>query len=204
MKKYNIDVGLSFIIAIAVIIIIDGENNMTFWTLSAMLLHELGHIAAAELLGADILRIRLCAAGAEIVLRPSASVSYIKEIAIRAAGPAAGILAALIFSPAGHLSGNRALFTAAGINLVLSAVNLIPIKNSDGGMILYYAVHWIFGPRAAQATLDLCTVVLGGAVVLLGAAVFVRTGSNLSLMIFGIFICFGDFMEKIKNAARKK
>ena len=96
----------------------------------AALCHELGHLLALRLAGAEVERLRLTAFGAEI-LADTRFLPYPREILCTLAGPAVNLALALILS---RMAGDYIL---AGANLLLGGFNLLPIPPLDGSKVLF-------------------------------------------------------------------
>ncbi len=110
-----------------------GAALAAFFT--AMLAHELGHLAAMVLTGADVDRVRLTAAGP--ILEYHGVLSLRQEMGVAAAGPAAG----LVFASSCAVL-NTPYFRYAGlIALLSSAFNLLPALPLDGGRLALAALR---------------------------------------------------------------
>ena len=96
--------------------------------LVSALLHELGHYGTAYALGVGVERITVYPFGADMRLS-SALRSYRTDLLIAAAGAAVNLLLAGV----GCVTGNEMLIAC---NLLLGAVNLLPVEGLDGGAIL--------------------------------------------------------------------
>lgn len=129
------------------------------------LCHELGHLAALALAGAEVERLRLTAFGAEI-RADTRRLSYPVEIFCTLAGPVVNLALALIFS---RVAGEYVL---AGANLLLGAFNLLPVPTLDGGRALHLLVSWWTDPMLAD---QVCRRVGLGCALLLTAAALVLT-----------------------------
>jgi Zn-dependent protease len=93
--------------------------------LSAMVLHEFGHLVTSLMVGIKVKSIGLCMKGMYIVREAG---SPTKNILISLAGPLTNVALLLLFW---HVSTT---FTLA--NLCLAICNLAPVKGSDGDRVL--------------------------------------------------------------------
>jgi stage IV sporulation protein FB len=150
---------------------------------AAVLLHELGHLAAARLWGVRVDGLRLDLLGARLSLR--GTVSYGQEMAVAAGGPAVNLLTAVLAAPAVEESGGAALLAAASVCLGL--VNLLPVAGLDGGRLLSCAVSLWLGPRAGDRVLRVTTAAVTGGLWLLSVYGLLRAGQLLTL--FGFSLC---------------
>ena len=120
------------IFAIAAVIAFFAADT-SVWTLlciSAAILHEAAHIAAAAICREKIESVNIYPFGAEINIKGGIS-TYRNDLFVSSAGVMANIFLFLMFFAVDNLYCK--FFAAA--NLVLATVNLIPVKGLDGGRI---------------------------------------------------------------------
>jgi stage IV sporulation protein FB len=91
----------------------------------ALLLHELGHIAAALMCGVKVKKVGLSRIGLYTVREPGPRWA---NICVSFAGPLSNLLLAITLRDIAP--------TFAWVNLLACAYNLLPIANSDGRRIL--------------------------------------------------------------------
>ncbi len=140
----RIQIGDSFLILAALVVFLDEEGVGQLF-LAAAALHETGHALAVQLCRGQILCLRLTAVGGVLRYRLHRP-NRVHDLLIAAAGPLAGLLAAMAAARAG-------CYTFAGANLLLSLFNLLPIRPLDGGQILYA----LLGGRPAQVRVETLT-----------------------------------------------
>lgn len=133
--------------------------------------HELGHVAALILCGAQVCGLRM--EGCGLVLRCTPPEGAL-------AGPAAGAGLFCILRGLGYIA-------CAELSLLFSCVNLLPVLPLDGGRALYAALAALAGERAAERTLDVLGLVLPVALMVLGLALFAR-GFGLAPGVFGAWL----------------
>ena len=148
--------------------------------LLAAICHELGHYLVLRYCGAVVERVSVTPFGVALQLAPRPQLSYGREIAAVAAGPAVNLLLALVLSALGSLK--EWAYAAAGAHLVLGLFNLLPIRPLDGGTILWLAVAWRWDPFVA----DRVARMIGGAAVLVictcGVWLWWQTGNPFLLL----------------------
>lgn len=171
-------VSPSFYVFWATVCLLDTQNVLPVFVLAA-LIHELGHAAAIVCLGGSITCIRLQAAGAVIV--QGKLLSDTRECLVSLAGPAAGLLAAMLFAFLRHPMG-------AGANLVLSLFNILPILPLDGGAAVRSLLRLL---PAAAAQKSICvlqwiSVLAAFALTVFGGVLLYQTGSNPTGLAVGI------------------
>ena len=107
--------------------------------------HEAGHLLAAKALGIPLRRANMTGSGGRLTFDFSRS-GYGREALVHLAGPAAGILAAAAALILRFPGGER----FAGMSLVLSEVNLLPMQGFDGGGILRCVLSSRFWPDTVE------------------------------------------------------
>ena len=158
-------------------------------SLSALLLaaavHELGHIIIIKLLGGGIKSFSFEASGMCMSLCGINNAA--SEAAVLLAGPAAGLIFALICSYFGVKTANRLLLECAGYGILLTAYNLLPALPLDGGRAAYVILSGAFGCEKAGKILGYSGFLTG---LCLSVAGLLLLGKELgaALMIAGIWI----------------
>lgn len=140
--------------------------------------HELGHVAALILCGAQVCGLRM--EGCGLVLRCTPPEGALRTVTVALAGPAAGAGLFCILRGLGYIA-------CAELSLLFSCVNLLPVLPLDGGRALYAALSALAGERAAERTLDVLGLVLPVALMVLGLALFAR-GFGLAPGVFGAWL----------------
>lgn len=140
--------------------------------------HELGHVTALILCGAQVCGLRM--EGCGLVLRCTPPEGALRTVTATLAGPAAGVGLFCILRGLGYPEG-------ADLSLLYACANLLPVLPLDGGRALYAALAALAGERAAERTLDVLGLVLPVALMVLGLALFAR-GFGLALGVFGAWL----------------
>ena len=138
---------------------------LLFSFLSAILLHECGHMIALCLFRAKLVSARVTPFGMTLTHTPLSSPC--KNAAVALSGPLFGIIGYIV----SHYSGHFPLFSM--ISLYLSLFNLIPIASLDGNRILRSLLEIFFAPH----TSDCCSL-------------FISKLSLLSLWLIGTYSFF--------------
>ena len=140
--------------------------------------HELGHVTALILCGAQVCGLRM--EGCGLVLRCTPTEGALRTVTAALAGPAAGAGLFCILRGLGYIA-------CAELSLLFSCVNLLPVLPLDGGRALYAALSALAGERAAERTLDVLGLVLPVALMVLGLGLFAR-GFGLAPGVFGAWL----------------
>ncbi len=182
MKPKKLRIGFS-VMAMLGATLLGGRMTEFFAALTAAVLHEFGHIAAARLLGVRLCGLSLDLLGARLSTK-SSLISYGDELRLAAAGPFVNLVCFIAAYPLAKTAPAPFIntFTAASAGLCL--LNLLPIESFDGGRILSCAVSLATDAPAAGRALRLisffCIFGLWSASLYL----LLKTGSSLSLFVF--------------------
>ena len=130
-------------------------------------------------------KLRVSAVGAEMVLDPARRLSYGKELLCTLAGPGINLLLAIVGAWAG-------LTVWAGLNLVLGCFHLLPAFPLDGGRALYHLLCLVTEETRAARVTRVASGFLAAVLLTVGAALWVCTGGNFTLLLVGGWI-FGVF-----------
>ncbi len=165
--------------------IITTPSHAPVVTISAILIHECGHLLATRLCHIKTNGFCVDTLGARLALS-RATLSYPKELIICAAGPFANVLSIL---PLYTFRSNVDISFFISVSLALALLNLLPVKGFDGGRIFYCLLSLVLPPSAAERLYSLssffCLFILWcGSVYMM-----IRTGADISLFVFsaGIF-----------------
>lgn len=188
MKNGKVTCSVGFLLLAAGLIYLDGIS-LAAQCFLACALHEAGHCVAANLFGSRVCSLRITAAGAEMVLDPAVSLSYLQDALIAFAGPGINLLAACAAIYAGW-------YLFAGFNICFAFFNLLPILPLDGGRILsdVLSICW---PFAADRIVYGFSIVISGALLGLGWAAW-REWGNFSLLCTAAWITGGTLKQNFR------
>lgn len=178
--------------------------DVTFIVLlfDCVLLHELGHVAAARAFGIPTRDITLYPIGGLARIQTGFE-NPRQELAIASAGPAVSLLlAGLLMVIAGTLPEALVLDATtdwramagmlAAANLALAVFNLLPIFPLDGGRIARALLSWWFGRRAGTHV-----AVWTGRIAGILFAVYGLTHGQILLAVIGVFVVFAASAESV-------
>lgn len=165
-----------------------GNGEQLCAILAAALIHELGHITAAVLLG---VRLRFCRTGISgiLLLYDFSIVSHAKEAAVCIAGPAAGLAVFFICYATGQVS------FFAGASAALSFFNLLPISFLDGGCTVRAVLSSFLSPNTVWRICRIMSFVFTLALWCAAVFVMLRAEGNLSVMTAAIYLLYRLFSE---------
>lgn len=160
-----------------------------------VLIHELGHVAAAKSFGWQVIRIELLPFGGVAETDDRGRASAVQEAAVALAGPLQNGWMALFAVGMGRLgvwdTGWCDYFVTA--NMMIGLFNLLPILPLDGGKIMQAVISRML---PYYRTLLLCSLIsLTLSVLLAAAALFgIRSsGIHLNLLAIALFLAYSNW-----------
>ena len=174
-----------FLLALAFMV---GDGSTYSAIFAAALIHELGHIIAAAILG---VKIRLFGAGiAGISLRYDFSgIHPLGEAAVCLAGPVVGIIIFLF----GYKSGSVSSFIGACAGLAL--FNLLPISYLDGGCALSAILSSFLPPDMVWKICRPLSVVFTILLWITSVFMMLRSGGDFSVLAVSVYLLYRLFFE---------
>lgn len=185
MKKIKIDI----LSAIWFIFIIYSRSALIIPIISAIFIHELGHIIASIILKVEIKCITISILGARLEM--NSEISYLKEFIISLSGPTFGFLAFLLTSQADIHP--QTILNFSIISLALSIFNLLPIETLDGGRIVKCLLCSLFSLDLAEKIMQITTFFTLFSFWLISVYIMLKFSGGLSAFIFCSFFfakCF--------------
>lgn len=181
------------------------ESGVLPWLLLAALCHELGHWWAVEALGGRVVRLRLTAVGAELVLSRARPLPPGRTALAALAGPGANLLLALGSAALARRGWGEGLYLFAGLDLGLAVFNLLPAERLDGGRALRGALTLLGREALGEHLAEVGTAAVALLLLSAGAALLWESGGRGStLLIAGLWIAAGRRGARAPSKARKK
>lgn len=159
------------------------RGGIALMTLTAAILHEIGHVAAAAMMRIPLGELRFDFLGARLNVSGRV-LSYGEEWLLCAAGPLTSLLLAVLVSPLWSVSGYAVTFSCA--SLILGGLNLLPIRTFDGGRMLESALSACLSARTAQRVMHICTFFFLFLIWAVSVYFLLRANDGLSLLCFSM------------------
>ena len=148
--------------------------------LTPVIVHELGHILTLRLYGLRIRRVRADLRG--LCIEYGGLCAPLGHAVSALAGPAAGLAYAFAASFFARRGGNEVLTLSAGVSMLLSLFNLLPILPLDGGRIFSIIASELLGGRRGDALTKAVSLALSAALLAAGTYLMWRgNGTALAL-----------------------
>jgi stage IV sporulation protein FB len=170
-------------------------------TFVSMIIHELGHIVAALVLGKRVYGMRILPVGINASI-DEYSCTRPEKIIIYICGPISNLLLAVIFLNLWFGFSIKAdkIFFLIIANAFLAVFNLLPALPFDGGRILREILAARYGLISANKSMLRLTATVSLLLVLLGMVQFLRNFINFSFILIGLYIFFLLKNEKTEAA----
>lgn len=179
-------VSVFFTAVIAFMLIVDRTGLMTP-VLASTLLHELGHLAAMKRYRCMPREISL-QLGTVSMVKPNRIYRRREEIMIAVCGPAANLLAGILFFTLYFYFKNESFAVWSIVQLAIGAFNLLPVLGLDGGSILLGIFSSLWDEDKALFILKFISIVVAGAAVACGAYLLLNGIQNPTLLLVGIYL----------------
>lgn len=191
LRINNFLISVSFpAVALIALIVITNSYTAYLLCLTAVIIHELGHLTLMIILGLkpEGLEIRLF--NIIIVLNNRYNVPVIKDILITIAGPLFNLIIFAVFIPF--------LKNFAYINLYIGLFNLLPASNLDGGQLLFLLLNRKYRYDKSVLISDIITIITAVLIFFFGILVLLQSRYNFSLLFIGLYIFLSVFIRKEK------
>jgi len=164
-------------------IVISGNVSYYALILSSLIIHEVGHIVAALICRVKVERCVIMPYGGEIQLKGGNTIAPKKQLIIALGGPVATICCLAVTPFLDPLLAEPLV----KIQILLLAINIIPIWPLDGGRIIMSLIH-IFYPRIRMVEFYLSVSLI--LITLTVIITFILLPKTLFLLVLSIFLFF--------------
>ncbi len=176
----KIRIGIGALILPFILVITGAGPIMLLQMLSAVLIHEMGHGAAAIILKEKIKELTVEPFGARIAL--GGSMSYSHELIIALSGPSASLLLFALLTAAGRAG------YGADYSLFLGIINLLPVRTLDGGRGLNCLLSYFFGEAVGNSVIGICSAVCIFSIWIFSVYLLLHNGVGFGLFVFSLIL----------------
>ena len=152
---------------------------------SAIFVHELGHVIALHAMGMRVKGLRAEARG--FCIEYSGSACTAGHIAAAAAGPIAGFIYAFAAAGLGSKLENETLLLSSGISMLLSAFNMLPVLPLDGGRVFALLCSCVTDGRHAEKAARAVGILTSASLLAFGTYMMWR-GHGIALTVAAIWL----------------
>ena len=184
--RVTVEISYPFAAMLALMLALDTKKIAVAGLLAAFI-HEAGHFLWMVFCKMPVKSIRFTIAGIRMETRGERVVSYGNEACLALAGPAFNLLAAGVCLISRHTSFCEKL---ALTNLVMAAVNALPIQSLDGGSALEAMLCLKHSRERAEKISFFVSVFCLIPLTLLGFLVVFQSQYNFTLLILALFLMY--------------
>ena len=186
-KLFGTEFYISFLFAavITAMLVFD-RTGFILPLLFAVLVHELGHLAAMWVLDCAPKRIRLVPAAVEITTKLQSGGRY--EIFIALCGPAINVLLFEILFVNYLAFSNDSYLTVGLINLLIGLFNLLPVTGLDGGTVLFNILCRKAEPSRAALIMRIINFSVALSALVIAVTLCFKGQFNLSFFILALYL----------------
>jgi stage IV sporulation protein FB len=168
-----------------------------------VLIHELGHVAAAKSFGWKIREVRLLPFGGVAVVDKAETVPAYEEIAVALAGPLQNAIM-VAFAYVMKLTGVHEAWWDYFIfaNILIGLFNLLPIAPLDGGKLLQAFLSYLLPYQQVLVQMTYISLFFSLAMILVSLAYAFGPGVQLNLLIIGAFLLYSNWHDRRNIAIR--
>ena len=185
---FRIHLDFTFFAMLGIFLYLDVSAH-TWWMLSALLLHELGHFLAAMLCGIRMKSISFSCFGIRLTRESIMCENRMHELLVYLGGPLMNGICFLLF-------WLLEMPFPCAVHVLLGIFQLLPIGALDGGCVMRLFLEWYLSPEKSEkiGIWISCGVLLP--LFLLGLCLLWRDGHNFTLLLCCVFLLFSVFGEE--------
>jgi stage IV sporulation protein FB len=196
------------IILFALIFYFTGQIEIYCLCLLFALIHELGHVLVARILGNKLLKFKIMPLGFSIFLQTNiedynkkikkGNMYVLKNLIISIAGPITNIIIFLVtfFLPIELMLKEKIIY----INAIIAIFNLIPMYPLDGSKILQNALKLFCSNKESYKY----TNIVANATFTIFCSVFILYAKNIAIVAILIYLWYINIKENEKQKIRNK
>ena len=185
-KLFSTEIRVSYLlICLAAISIILSFFDSFLWCVTAVILHEAGHIFAMCSFGFPPEKVKISLFEISIVDRKRQKRTFKQNFLIIFSGPFANFICFILFYLL-YLLGSDILFNPAMANLSVGIFNLLPVLSLDGGQLLYLVLCRFFSDCISERVVNIISFIILFPLSALGFFLLINSKYNFSLLL----VCF--------------
>lgn len=183
---------------LCIVLLLTQQSSLVWIMLLVLVLHELGHVTVALLLGVRVRAIELMPFGGAAKLEGWRQLSAWQASLIALGGPAVNLLLAMtaIFCVHYHLVDVADVAQFVRCNVTLMAFNLLPALPMDGGRLCSAWLGALIGTQRALHIFSALGVLLGIMALTLSVWGITQGVLNLTLLLAGAYLVYAALQER--------
>lgn len=186
--KIKLEISYLLLSFLAIIVIAEVFNNF-LWCISAVVIHELGHIIPMCMFGYRPEKIKFSLFEISITDNTRQKRSFWQNFFIILFGPFVNFICFISFYLL-YLYGKDFYLPIAIANLSVGLFNILPVLSLDGGQLLYLILCRKITERNAERVVDILTFIFIFPLFALGFLLLFNSKYNFSLLFVCVYLIF--------------
>lgn len=186
--KIKLEISYLLLSFLAIIVIAEIFNNF-LWCISAVVIHELGHIIPMCMFGYRPEKIKFSLFEISITDNTRQKRSFWQNFFIILFGPFVNFICFISFYLL-YLYGKDFYLPIAIANLSVGLFNILPVLSLDGGQLLYLILCRKITERNAERVVDILTFIFIFPLFALGFLLLFNSKYNFSLLFVCVYLIF--------------
>ena len=186
--KIKLEISYLLLSFLAIIVIAEIFNNF-LWCISAVVIHELGHIIPMCIFGYRPEKIKFSLFEISITDNTRQKRSFWQNFFIILFGPFVNFICFISFYLL-YLYGKDFYLPIAIANLSVGLFNILPVLSLDGGQLLYLILCRKITERNAERVVDILTFIFIFPLFALGFLLLFNSKYNFSLLFVCVYLIF--------------
>lgn len=178
-----------FLLCLLYIAVIANEFLNVIWCLTAVLIHEAGHIITMILLGYKPQKIKISLFEISITDRFRHKRSFWQNFFIILFGPFTNFICFILYYLL-YLYSNDIFLPIAIANLSVGLFNFLPVLSLDGGQLLYIVLCRKLKESVSEKIVDVLTFLFIFPLFALGFLLLFKSKYNFSLLFVSVYLIF--------------
>ena len=178
-----------FLLCLLYIAVVANEFLNFIWCLTAVLIHEAGHIITMILLGYNPQKIKISLFEISITDRFRYKISFWQNFFIILFGPFANFICFILYYLL-YLYSNDIFLPIAIANLSVGLFNSLPVLSLDGGQLLYIVLCRKLKESVSEKIVDVLTFLFIFPLFALGFLLLFKSKYNFSLLFVSVYLIF--------------
>ena len=192
IKAFNLTIEISFIILLILSFLLYINKKIILISVVSSLIHESGHILALICFGKNITKIKIDAFIFTITKNYTMLNKNLENLLITISGPILNLMVAIV-AYFFYIKSNKCsntLYLLSINNFFLFILNICPVKNLDGGNLLYNFLLKKTDPGTASKILDIFSLLFVIPFAIFGFIISLKNKYNFSLLALCIYLLF--------------
>lgn len=198
IKAFNLTIEISFLFLLFLSFLFYINKKIILISIISSIIHELGHIIPMIYFGKRITKIKIDALNFTINKNENIVNKNLENLVITTSGPILNLVVAIVtyFFYVKSIKYSNTLYLLSINNFFLFILNICPVKNLDGGNLLYNFLLKMTDPGTASRMLDIFSFLFIIPFAIFGFIILLKNKYSFSLLALCIYLLFMLIFKK--------